>query len=102
MASLCPDSMILHRANRLRLAPELSVNFHCEYTEAGESLNSGETVSDPVNCCNTKPHMSLDKCLCPQKSGWQAVKNQYDVYSDRVFMFIGHCVKQCLIIIVCT
>lgn len=72
--SLCPDSVIFHRANRLSrsFTAVMSVNcVHCEYTEAGESQTSGGNVSDPGKCCNTRPHVSLDKCLLPQKARWQ-------------------------------
>lgn len=49
----------------------MSVNVHCEYTVAGESVSSEETVSEPVNLTSRRPHVSQDKCFVIPKSGWQ-------------------------------
>lgn len=110
MVLLCSDSMIFHRTNTLSrslpLAAVMSVNVHCEYTEAGGLLSSGETVSDPVNLCTRQPHVSLDECLC-HSWVWMAGLDVSKLWrinmtcSGRVFTFAGRCAKQCLIIIVC-
>lgn len=78
----CPDRMIFHRANRrsrsLGLSAVMSVDVHCEYTEAGESPSS---VSDPVNLCRlTCLSVFMSFLSLHGRPGYlQTAKNQYEV-----------------------
>lgn len=72
-----------------------SVNVHCDYTVAHESLSTRVATSDTVSRTSGPPHVCPDKCLCRSQS-WMAGRDESKLWKINMAYKV-----KCLLLLSC-